>query len=800
MNRAMHRAWGGIVIGAILCACSSAQSRKASYVAHGKVYFACANYDKARVEFSNAAQIDPKDPEPRLMLGQIAEKLGDARGALGQYQAAIALDPHAATARAAMARLFLYGGLPKKAIELIGPGLASDPKNAELLTVRGAARAQLGDGAGSLADAEVALRLAPDNLYAIALLASIYRGRAQFDQAAAVVEAALTRFPTNTDLHSMLAELQLANQQPEKAETQLRRLVELEPRNLTDRYRLAGFYLQQKNAPAAEQTLHEAVRSQPDNVDAKLQLVELIAGQRDIARAATQVDQYLAAEPDNDALKLVLGEFLAQNDHAESAARTFRAVIAHAGSGADGLAARNRLASLLIARQDVAGASNLIAEVLKENVRDNDALLLRSSIALAQGDTQAAITDLRAVLRDQPNAVPIMRTLAQAYQHNGEADLAEQTVRVALQISPQDVQTRLQLAQILTNASKPEQAAALLQQLAVDDPGSIPVQEALFRVQMAQQNYPDALATARSIQSVTPKQGLGYYLAALIEELQQRPEKAAKDYEQALQRQPESGEPLAALVRLDLSRRQVAVAMARVDAVLARSPGNAVVYKLKGELQVLQGQTDAAIASYQQALQAAPRWDQAYQSMALAQTSAKRYDDALRTLQTGIDKTQGSTLLIGDLGRLYERLGRSGDAIALYEGLLAKNRSPSFAANNLAMLLVTYRQDAASIARAQQLAQQLAASADISAIDTRGWVKFKGGDVRGAELLLQQAVDEQPTEPELRFHLGMAQLRSGERQPAQQNLESALSSDKPFVGRDEAKAALAQLKGVAPVG
>jgi tetratricopeptide (TPR) repeat protein len=796
----MHRAWAGVLLAGVLCGCSSAQSRKATYLAHGKVCYAAADYEKARLEFSNAAQIDPNDAEARLMLGQTAEKLGDVRMALGQYQAAITLDPHAVTARAAMARLFLHGGLPRKAIDLIGPGLAIAPNNAQLLTVRGAAREQLGDGEGAMSDVQAALKLAPDDLYAIALLASVYKSRTQLDQASAVLESALTRFPANTDLHSMLVDLYLANGQPAKAETELHRLIELEPNTLNHRYRLASFYLQQKNPGGAEQALRAAVRVRPDSVDAKLAVVELVAGQHGIAPAGIQVDQYFAAEPNNDALKLALGEFLAQNDQSAGAERAFRAVIAHAGTGASGLAARNRLASLLIARKDGDGASSLIAEVLKENVQDNDALILHSSISLAQGDGQAAITDLRAVLRDQPNAVPIMCTLAQAYEQNAEPELAEQTLRAALQIAPKDVKSRLLLAQALTNANKQDEANSLLQQLVADEPGNIPVRESLFRLQVGQKDYPGALATAQQIQLDAPRQGLGYFLAGLTAELQQESDKAAKDYERALQLQPDSREPLAALVRLDLGHKQGAAAMARIEAAMTRSPGNATVCKLKAELLMTEGQPDAAIRTYQDALKAAPDWDQAYQGLALAQTAAKRDEDAVGTLRQGVQKTQGSMLLIGDLGRLYERLGRSSDAIELYEGILVKKQSAIFAANNLAMLLVTYRQDPASIARAQQLAERLASSSDVAAIDTRGWVKLKSGDARGAEMLLRQAVDKQPTDPELRYHLGMAQLRSGEWQPAQQNLETALSSSQAFVGRDEAKAAVARLKSDAPVG
>jgi Tfp pilus assembly protein PilF len=66
--------------------------------------------------------------------------------------------------------------------------------------------------------------------------------------------------------------------------------------------------------------------------------------------------------------------------------------------------------------------------------------------------------------------------------------------------------------------------------------------------------------------------------------------------------------------------------------------------------------------------------------------------------------------------------------------------------------------------------------------------------------LLQQAVDKAPDAPEFRYHLGMAQLKSGESQAAQQNLESAVNANKPFSGLDDARATLAQLKKSGSVG
>jgi tetratricopeptide (TPR) repeat protein len=793
-------ALGVVLATTLLAACGSAQSRKAGYIQHGQQYLAAGNYDKARVEFSNAAQIDPKDANVRYLLGQVAEKLGDVRGAIGNYQAAITEDPKQASARASLARLFLYGGLADRALELVEPGLTTDPKNPQLLTARGAARAQLGQADGALADAQSANQLAPNDQYAIALLASLYKNRGQLDQAVGVVKAGLATQPNNSELHTILADLYVAQQHPDLAEGELKQVIALEPTVLRHRYILVRFYLQQKNVDAAEKTLRDAVASASANPEPKLQLIEFLASQRGREQATAEADRMLAAAPNDDKLRLGVGDALARVGVADRAEAAYRAVIAHAGVQPDGLTARDQLAALLLSRNDMAGTSALIDEVLKQNPRDNAALNLRGNMALARGDTTAAITDLRAVLRDQPNALPVMRTLARAYQRNDENDLAEETLRGAVQIAPKDFGSRLDLAQVLLGANKLDQAAPLLDALAKESPNDVVVQEALFRVQAAQKHYDEARTTAMTIQQTHPDQGLGFYLAGLVDQALSKPDLAVKDYQQALQLAPNAGEPVAALVRLEMDRKQPAAAMAHVTAALAKSATNPVALRIKAELLLVQGQIDASIAAYQDTIKAFPAWPDGYSGLALVQLRAKHPEAAISTLQQGIGKVQAAEGLVTELASIYVGSGHTDEAIGLYQGILDKTPTAAYAANNLAMVLVTYKNDAASLARAQKLADQLASSSAVSVMDTRGWVKFKNGDFHGAESLLQQAVDKAPDAPEFRYHLGMAQLKSGEAQAAERNLEAAVDANKPFSGLDEARATLAQLKKSGSVG
>ena len=61
-----------LVLG-IASGCGGAQTRKAAHMEKGRAYLAAQNYPKARIEFQNALQIDPKDAKARYEVGFIDE-------------------------------------------------------------------------------------------------------------------------------------------------------------------------------------------------------------------------------------------------------------------------------------------------------------------------------------------------------------------------------------------------------------------------------------------------------------------------------------------------------------------------------------------------------------------------------------------------------------------------------------------------------------------------------------------------------------------------------------------------------
>jgi tetratricopeptide (TPR) repeat protein len=796
--------WTAIVAVAVAsAACSSGEARKAGYLERGEKYFAEANYDKARIEARNALQIDPNYVEARYLAGRVAEKKGEIREAAGSYQAVLDANPKFNQARAALARLFLFAGLPDKSMELIEAGLKDDPQNAALLTVRGAVQAQRGLLPAALEDAEAAEKIAPNDEFTISLLASLYKQSARLDKAIETIDRGLKNLPKNVELRIVLADLEASRQNFAAVEQQLKQVVTLEPKNYAHRARLARFYLSRKDLPKAEATWRDTIVAladdksdgKPGDIAPRLALLDLLWSQRGEEAGLQEIQGLLAKDADNAELKLAIGGYLERQGKAEQAEKLYQEVAKADDKDPQGLSARTRLASLYLKRNDAPRAQALIDEVLEDNPRDNDALILRANLAMQKGDTSTAITDLRAVLRDQPNATPVQRALAQAHLQNNEVALAEETLRSALQSNPSEIPTRKALAQLLLQQGKADQARQILEPVAGmqamnDDPEIL---DAQFKAQLATKDFVAAQQTADKVQQLRPKAAMGWYYAGIVAEAQRSLELARQNYEKALELQPQVNEPLTALVRLDAIAKDNKGALARLATAIERTPNNAVAHNLRGELLIAERQPEAAIAAFEKATEYAPDWWLPYRGLALAELSQKQNDAAIAAFQRGIERTRAPGLSV-ELAALHERAGKPDEAIKVYEQWVSREPKALLARRNLAMLLLNYRADQASVQRATQLADSLANSNEPTMLETRGWARYKNGDFQGAVNLLRDAAANSKESATVRYHLGMAQLRAGDKAGARESLQAALDHGKPFFGIDEARATLDQLK------
>ncbi len=777
-----------------LSGCGGAQSRYAAHMQRGREFFAAGDFPKAGIEFRNAMQIAPQDAQARILAGETAEKLGRWRDAGGLYQSVVDSHPENARARAGLGRLYDFGGVPERALKVVEPALAKTPDDAELLAVRAMARSQLNDAQGARADAERALKSDPANEDAVALLSALYVKDGERARAVQLVSSAVAKQPAASNLREVLVSVYVGGDDLVSAEQQLLSLIALQPARLSYRYQLALLLRRSHKIDDAQKVLEDAVSALPHSSEAKAVLVDFIAAERTPAAAEQTLQKFISSEPDNYELRLDLGALLQRAGSTQQAIDAYNQVISRDEEGPNGLIARDRIAAIYVAQGRAVDAGRLVGEVLQKSPQDNDALVIRANIALSRNDPATAITDLRTVVHDQPDSVAVRRGLARAYVAGGDPTLAEEQLHTALTGAPDDAGVRLDLGDLYLRTQRAGQAVPLLEQGVVRWPNDGLLREALVRAYLASSNLPAARTAAQDLTTLQPRSAVGPYLAGIVAQAQNRLDDAETDFRSALQLQGSAFLPLASLVRLQVSRGETLKAVAHLEGMIAANPKDAMALEMLGEVYIATKHYAQAVAALTQAVAAAPKWWYGYRNLAVARAASDDLAGAVAAYQAGLAAVPDEPQLVDEFAAYYESKGRIDDVIGLYERFYARNPHSSLAANNLALMLATYRTDRASLDRARDLTEGFLSSNDGELLDTSGWVRFKRGELQQALPVLERAVARAPGSRLVHYHLGMAELSAGQRARARANLEAAVSGAASFPGADDARTTLAGLK------
>lgn len=778
----------------LLTACNGADGRKVEFMERGNQFYAQENYDKARLEFKNVLQIDPKNVEALYQLGQLDELSQNWRSAASNYQRVIDIDAENVAARVRMGRLYLLSGAVDKAIELAEQVLVKAPENSDALVLKAAvlAKQQKLDEAAVIARQVV--EKDPSNIDAIILLAGLERVQGNTKEALALLQQGAISNPKHLGIKLVLAETLGAQGDSTQGAQILRDVIALKPDDLSHRLRLAAYLEANKEYVQAESVLRDAVAMDDDQARVRLVLVNFIHQHGTPEQSAAQLQEFINKDPKAYTLQFAFAAERERVGQAAEAISAYRDVIKSAEEGPAGLTARSRLARLLVTEGNTQEAEQLIAEVLKKNANDSDALLLHASMALTKGDAATAVAKLRNVLRDQPDNLQALKMLAQAHALNNEQALASETLQKAAALAPKDMGVKLGLAEMLMRQGKLKTARLLVEEVLAADTTQQQALEAIFKFQMADKEWPAAEATAATMLKAHPDLAQGNYYSGVVLEAQGKTQAAIASFHKALEKNPEAVEPLLAIVKAELSQRQPQKALTLLDSVIKKNQNNFVAHNLRGEVLMLQGKAEEAEKSFSSAIGLNPKIASTYRNLGTARLARDDMNGAFKAYEEGMKQLPDNEMLAYSMAALDERQGEFDRAISRYETLLKRNPNSAMAKNNLAMLLVTHRSDQESLNRARDLALTLSSSSEPAYLDTVGWVQYRRAEIDQALATLEGALKKVPSAPQINYHLGMVYYTKGDSAAALRHLEQALSAKVEFQGIDEARTTLKKLK------
>jgi tetratricopeptide (TPR) repeat protein len=447
-------------------------------------------------------------------------------------------------------------------------------------------------------------------------------------------------------------------------------------------------------------------------------------------------------------------------------------------------------------------ANKLITEVIEQDPKNADALALRATGKIEKNDLSGAVSDLREALDQKPDSVQIRVILARAYERQGAIELARDEFSQVLKDSGFNPEIAMQYIDMLRRRGSYDAMELVLEEAINRNPSNIMLVTTLAELRLNKGDWNGAEAIANALLKLDANSEVGKRIKAGVQLGKKQFDESIDTLKQAIDpAKPVSGSAMAALVTTYLQAGKVKEAEDFVNATLAANPESVDALMLLGNIRYAQRRSSEAEAQYRKVIELRPKLASGYFSLARMFASEKRSDEAIEILKKGREAAPidlGSSLL---LASIYEIRGSVEEAIKIYEEQLVATPDVLVVVNNLASLLADFRSEPESQERAQALARRLE-SIDVPQFkDTVGWVAYLKGDLRTAQVNLQDAVKRLPEVAAVRYHLGMTlagMKRNDEAKAELQKASELAGPDDPLNKKiDEALKTL-QTAAVAP--
>ncbi|MGI9335875.1 MAG: tetratricopeptide repeat protein, partial [Gammaproteobacteria bacterium] len=690
--------------------------------------------------------------------------------------------------------IYLSGNAREEATKLIDEARALASADVRVLSIKGRLLALEGDIEGARANADAALAADPQSAEAIALSAQLRHNAGDLEAAARELRAGLALHPHDTALKLLMAGLYSRSGDIEAAARTLAELIEIEPDEPSHSIRLARFHIEADRSDDAEAVLRNAAQQHPDHVNTHLALAEYLARFRDWRAAESVLKAFLDEHPKSRKGSFALAKLYTASGSRDEAKAVYRVLAEDEKSGDAQYEARAKLGTLLAADGDLEGAREQVRLALEGNSRHVGSIELRAKLALLDNRVDDAIVDLRIVLRDKPNSAPVLSLLGRAHLANDEAELARSYLERAVEADPEGVSPRVLLAGLFARSGDLEQASRQLEAGLEQAPDDRTMLQSLAQVQIGQGQWEAALSTAERLKNAYPDKAFGSYLSGRIAQARGHVERAVEELDAALALAPDSELALSAAVASMVSAKRPEEALTRVQTFLQSSAGNVAATRLKGGLLMRLAEHTKARDAYTALIELDPKDTTAHKGLAFAHAALGEREAAVEALRRGVTATGSSFDVVSELAAAYERDGNVKAVIDLYEEHMGRHPDSLLGANNLAMALATYREDAESLKRAGELVAKLEDTKTPALLDTVGWVHHRRGNNRLAIPVLEQVVQAAPDVPIFRYHLAVVYDEDGRGEQARQELERLLADETGnFPGIEDARERLARL-------
>jgi len=774
----------------VVASCGGKEERKADYLEKGKAYLADNNLKKARIEFKNVLQIDPKYAEAYFYMGQLEEKNKELRRAVGFYKKAIELDPKYIQPKIELSRIFILVGTKEyidQAKELLNEALLLDKNNLEVKLVNATIEYKTGNKANAIKKMEKIVFKDFSLKKGVSLLAAIYDQNGAKDKAIDLLEKGAAANKDDISLKLSLAKVYASADKLVKAEKELLDIIKLDSEDIGYRVVLSKFYTATKENNKAEKVLRDAIAIDDEDVKRHLLLVEFLSKNKGIREAEKELLSIIKNNSDVYEYKFSLSELYLKEGNSDKVKEVLNSIIDEKTHEVEGFKARTRLAKVFFSEKNIPQANKLLEAVLTEYPNDTDALFVSSKISIINKNAQEAINGLRTVLKNQPTNVEASKLLSAAHQMLNEDDLAEDVLKNSIGSAPLDYKSHLNYATYLASKRKLTDASDVLEKALLYFEDEYELLDLKIKIAAARKNEAEIVKVLSAMKSTNPNRHEPYVKQGQYYLVKNKYSEAISEFEQALTRTNDKFEILGLIVKAYLVQELPEKAIKRINERLQKHKNDSISYHLLGKVYATQKNYDKASDSFRSAISNNKSWIAPYKALASIYEIKGNIKKAENVYSEAIENVDNSLSARMQLASLYEKNKQYKKAMQQYETILSEAPENNAVKNNLAALLIDHDASDNSIQKAKELTKGFETIQHPALRDTLAWVYVKSGENDKAREILEQVVEKSPDVAVFKYHLGVALNNLGEKLRAKTLLTDSVNSDQKFSGKDQAR-------------
>ena len=755
----------------VLAACDSVEERIAKHYERGQSLVEEGQLEKAILEFSNALQLDDKHALSHFAIGKIHETRGELQAAFGRYRKVAELTPDHAEARLKLARFYVLGNDLKTGKAELDAAMKLAPNVADAHVLAATIALREGDAPATRTALDKAYALTPSNAEAAMVEVSYLRQTEGYAAAIARADEAIKEHPKTLGLYLLTMQMLEEIGDETAIGSHLGKMIEAFPEEPQFRRSRAQWALRNDDMKTAETELRAIVSALPDNREAVLTLIRFLRQQQGDAAARDELAKQIELSGDPFPLELMLAQFDVETGQTEVAIAYLRDLIGRAGENAN--QARVVLARLLLGQNSNDEAYALVDEILAEDSKNVDALVLQIARQVDTGKLDEALQAVRTGLNEAPDDIRLLLLAGRAQELAGNLDLASDRFAKAVRVSKYNPGNVERYVQFLTRSNRTPAAETVLAEATERHPDNARLYDMLASLRLQQDDWVGAETALQRLDELDAPRARQLRAAMMIG--QERFDEGIALLQDLPEDQAQRTATIGALVQTYVRDGKVDEAKAFLEDLLAQNPKNLQALGIRGNLYAAERDFDAARADYQAILEIDPKNGGAHSALARLHQIEGNIDGAEQTLRTGLEASPGNALLLLRLAQLVEGRGDFEQAIDIYDELYQAFPDSMLIANNLSSLLSDHRKSIPEqLNRAYAIAGRLRNAELPQYKDTYGWTRYLKGEYEEALRFIEPALEELPGNPWVHYHIGMVHAALKQPAKARTHLEEAL--------------------------